>query len=899
MTERQPTFPWHTLPVPAVLEQLQTSPQGLSQAEAARRLAKFGRNELPTRRGRPLLARLLDELRNPLILILLAAGALALLLGHPTDAAVIFSVVVVDIVVGFVQEFRAERALSALRRFLAPKARVYRDGEEMEVPAAGLVPGDLVLLLTGDRVPADLRLVEAFSLETDESALTGESLPVAKTTEPLVEIDLPLGDRVNMAYMGTVVVRGRGLGVVVATGQATEFGRIAEAVETVEEPEIPIRRSVAQLSVLIGAIALALVALVVALGLAFGYPLVAMLLVAAGMAVAAVPEGLPVVVTIALAAGVERMARRRAIVRQLAAVETLGSCTVVCTDKTGTLTRNEMTVRRIWVGGVLYEVTGEGYIPRGVIRPVTPAPAEVSPILEECLRIGLLANDADLYREDGRYFVRGDPTDGALIVAALKAGLDRARELETYRLIDELPFESGRRYMATLHEKNGERLLFVKGAVEQVLEMSRWMLAPEGRVDLDPAPIRRMAEDLAAQGMRVLAFARKRVSPLVSEVTHAEASHGLTFVGLQAMVDPPRAEAAESVARARMAGIFVQMVTGDHPRTAAAIARMVGLLQPGQEVVPGRELDGMGDDDLRRRLPRIGVFARVSPEQKLRVVEQWKRRGDVVAVTGDGVNDAPALKAAHIGVAMGQIGTEVAREASDLVLADDNFATIVAAVEEGRVVFDNVRKVIMFLIPTGVGFILTIIASLLLGLPLPFLPAQIVWVNFATNSLQDIAMAFEPPEADVLRRPPRRPEEGLVTPLLVQRIVLVGAVIATGTLLVFWWYLASGVAIEVARSVALTTMVLYQNVHIFNSRTELRSAFSLSPLTNPFLVVSVLVAFGAQLLAIYWAPLQALLGTVAIGFGDWALAAAVAVTVLAVVEVEKAVRRRRSAARRG
>jgi Ca2+-transporting ATPase len=887
--------PWHTLDTDRALSKLQTGWEGLPEDEAARRLVQYGPNEVPSEeRTRPI-AILLRQVRSPLIYILITAAVAALALGKYVDVTVILAVVVLNSIVGFVQEYKAEQAMQALAAALAPRARVLRAGAEREIDARMVVPGDIVLLESGVKVPADLRLLRAFDLQADESILTGESVPVAKHLEVIHDPNAPLGDRANMVFMGTGIARGRGAGVAVATGLQTVFGEISAQVRRVGEVESPLQLRLDRFAQLIAGLVVAVTAVVFGLGLGLGEKLSDILLTAVATAVATVPEGLPVTITVALAVGVWRMAQRNAIVRKLPAVETLGSCTVICSDKTGTLTKNEMTVTSIYAGGRAYSVTGSGYAPAGeILADGRRVALSEHPELELTLRIGMLANESSLYQEDGRYRPDGDPTEVALLVAAMKGGLHDELERDAYPLLDEIPFESERQYMATLHRHDERRLIFVKGAPERVLEMCDAMLTGETMVavPLDQAKLLHESHRLATQGLRVLAMAFKIAAPGAEELDHRDVESGLTFAGLQGMIDPPRPEAIAAVARCRDAGIRVVMITGDHKVTAEAISRRAGIVADrAVRVIDGRELEEMDDDQLRARVAEASVYARATPHHKLRVVRQLRERGEVVAVTGDGVNDAPALKQADIGVAMGIAGTDVAKEASDMVLADDNFATIYAAVEEGRVVFDNIRKVVMFLIPTGLGLVLTVITSIALRLPLPFLPAQAIWINLVTNGLQDVAMAFEPAEEDVGRRPPRSPTEGLLTRPMVERTILVGLVLLAGTLGVFGWQIAFGASVEYARTVAVTTMVLFQNFHIFNSRSFTRSAFLMNPLSNRFLFASVAAALGLQILALYWGPLESIFGLEPLDLQTWLVIVGVAVSVFAVVEVDKVVRR--------
>lgn len=890
--DSSPQVRWHQMEVEEVLARLKTSREGLSDDEAARRLKQYGPNQLPVEEAPLPIVILLRQVKSPLIYILLAAGLVTALLGKYVDTGVILSVVVLDAIVGFTQEYKAEQALRALAGMTAPRARVLRRGKEREIPAVEVVPGDVVLLESGVKVPADLRLFRVVELQMDESLLTGESLPAIKRTEPVPDPNAPIGDQVDMAFMGTSVTRGRGAGVVVATGTYTAIGQISAEVRQVGEVKSPLQARLTHLAYLIAIIVLGVTALVFFLGLLAGENLADIFLTAVATAVATVPEGLPVTITAALAVGVWRMAQRKAIIRKLPAVETLGGCTYICSDKTGTLTRNEMTVTRIFDGEHLFEVTGVGYTPRGeFLLQGRPVRVQDYPGLELALRIGMLCNESSVYEEEGRYRVEGDPTEAALIVSAMKGGLDREREQEEYPLLDEVPFESERQYMATLHDHHGQRLIFVKGAPERVLEMCETTYV-HSTASLVRQSALQESHRLASQGLRVLAMAYKPAAPGATKVDHRDVEAGLVFVGLQAMIDPPRPEAIEAVARCKQAGIQVVMITGDHRVTAEAVARQMSISRDSSiQCIDGRQLEGMDDEELFARVRHVSVFARATPHHKLRIVQQLQRHGEVVAVTGDGINDAPALKQADIGVAMGIAGTDVAKEAADMVLADDNFATIYAAVEEGRVVFDNIRKVVMFLIPTGLGLVLTVIASLVLKLPLPFLPAQAIWINLVTNGLQDVAMAFEPAEEDVGRRPPRDPREGVITRLMVERTALAGLVLLAGTLGVFLWQLNSAASIDHARTVAMTTMVLFQNFHIFNSRSFTRSIFQMDPLSNRFLFVSIVAALGLHVLALHWAPLQFILRTEPLSLETWLVMVSVAATVLLAVELDKVVRR--------
>ncbi|MFA5354845.1 MAG: HAD-IC family P-type ATPase, partial [Thermodesulfovibrionales bacterium] len=755
-----------------------------------------------------------------------------------------------------------------------------------------LVPGDIVLLASGSRIPADLRLLHTIELKVDEAMLTGESLPADKTAPPIRDDRLPPGDQKNMAFMGTAVVNGRAKGVVVETGATTILGSIAREVREAGTVKAPLQEKIHGFAKTIGFIVLGASAFLFFAGLLMGEGVREMFMTAVAAAVATIPEGLPIVVTIAMAIGVARMARHNAIVRKLPAVETLGSATVIGSDKTGTLTKNEMTVKLIHDGSHTYEVGGSGYEPEGeLLHEGLPVEAKERRHLQQLLRIGLLCNESNLYEEEGQYRIDGDPTEGALIVSAMKAGLKPEEEKELYRQASIIPFESDRGYMATLHRHGGKSLIFVKGAPEKVLDMCAWPAEGEepGKKEL----LHRAAE-FAREGLRVLAFAYQEASADLEELTHRDVESGLTFAGLQGMIDPPRPEVIEAIEGCKRAGIRVVMITGDHAVTAGAIAGKLGIAGEEAKVLTGKEIETMDDQDLYERVNEVSVYARVSPEHKLRIVQQLKRHGEIVAVTGDGVNDAPALKAAHIGIAMGRGGTDVAKEASDMVLTDDNFSSIFHAVREGRVVFDNIRKVTFFLIPTGVAAILSIMGTMLLGLPIPYVPAQLLWINLVTNGLQDVALAFEPGGSGITDRPPRSAREGIMSRLLVERTILVGLLISAGVVFNFVGALKAGDSLEKARTVAVTTMVFFQFFQAWNSRSEVRSVLRISLMSNPVLFYSMVAAFFAQLAVIYVPALQWVFRMEPITTAEWLRILMVSSTVIVVVELDKWVRRRRA-----
>ncbi|WP_141266767.1 cation-transporting P-type ATPase [Thermodesulfovibrio sp. Kuro-1] len=886
---------WYQISSKEIYQKLNTSEKGLTNEEAQKRLKQYGANRLTEEEKINRLKIFLHQFASPLIYILIIAGVVTILLKEYIDASVIFAAVIINAIIGYFQEYKAEQSVRALKRMLVPKAKVLRDGVERDITSEELVPGDIVLLYSGIRVPADIRLIHTVELKIDESILTGESLPVEKHHHVIKEENLTYGDQKNMAFMGTIVVSGRAKGVVVETGMNTVFGKIAKHIKEAETVKAPLQDKITKFANAIGILVLSASLLLFIAGLIIGESIKYMFMTAVAAAVAAIPEGLPVVVTVALAVGVSRMAKHNAIVRKLHAVETLGSTTVIGSDKTGTLTKNEMTVKVIYDGKDVYEVEGSGYEPKGnILHNGLPVNPKERHHLIDVLRIGLLCNESSVYVENGEYKIQGDPTEAALIVSAMKAGMSPEEEKERYRQIAIIPFESERGYMATLHRHKGKKYLFVKGAPEKVLEMC---IKDSFGNEIDREKILHMANEFAKRGLRILAFAYREIKEEIEEITCKEIEKcdtvsGLIFAGLQGMIDPPRPEAIEAIKGCKSAGIRVVMITGDHAVTAKAIGEMLGISDGKSKVLTGKELERMSDEELFHKVKEVSIYARVSPEHKLRIVNQLKRHGEIVAVTGDGVNDAPALKAAHIGIAMGKSGTDVAKEASDMVLTDDNFASIFHAVREGRIVFDNIRKVTFFLIPTGVASILSIILAMLFSVPIPYVPAQILWINLVTNALQDIALAFEPGEKGVLTRPPRDPKEGIMSRLLIERTIIVGALISAGIVFNFINALESDASLERARTVAVTTMVFFQFFQAWNSRSEYESIFKISLLSNPFLFLSLIAATIAQLAFIYVPTLQWIFRTEPISIKDWHNVLLVALSVIIVVEIDKWLRRR-------
>ncbi len=881
---------------------------GLDDAEAAARRERFGPNVLPHLRRQSPLVRLALQFHNPLIYILVAAGAVTALLGEVVDASVIFGVVVINAVIGFVQESRAEQALEALVRMARTRATVVRGGRKLAIDSQDLVPGDLVLLESGDKVPADLRLISVRELRADESTLTGESVPVAKS-DRILPRETIVADRENLAFAGTLVSGGRGAGVVMSTAGDTELGRIHRLVGEAGGIDTPLTRRIARFSKIISIVIVALAAFTFMIGVARGEPASYMFVAAVALAVGAIPEGLPAAVTITLAIGVSRMARRRAIVRKLPAVETLGSTTVICSDKTGTLTENQMTVQAILAGGEFFAVEGAGYAPLGAIRRGDEAVrAEAAPALAECLTGGALCNDARLREREGRYEVVGDPTEAALLVAARKGGLDPVALAREHPRIDAIPFESEHQYMATLHSQAPGQtpVVYIKGAPERVLPRCGQALGPTGQdVPLDRAAALAEVERLAGEGLRVLAIARVP-APLGTVTLEAALIEegGLTLLGLEAMLDPPRPEAMAAVARCHAAGIAVKMITGDHVATARAIAERLHLEGPeardgGPEVLSGADLAALPEDELAEAVERANIFARVAPEQKLRLVEALQSRGHVVAMTGDGVNDAPALKQADIGVAMGVAGTEVAKEASDVVLTDDNFASIAAAVEEGRRVFDNLTKFIVWTLPTNVGEGLLILAAIGAGTTLPILPVQILWINMTTAVALGLMLAFEPKEPGIMSRPPRDPARPLLTGELIGRILLVSGLLVAGAFLLFHWEQAGGASLAEARTVAVNVFVVGELFYLFNCRSLEHSMFRVGVFSNHWVTGGVLTMVGLQVLITYAPFMNTLFHTAPLGLQSWVRIIGVGACVYAAVGAEKWLRQRRRVTRPG
>ena len=828
------------------------------------------------------------QFTDPLVIILVVSAVVTIFLDEWVDAIVIFGVVLLNAIVGYLQEAKAVAAIEALSRAMTAEATLLRAGDQVRLPATEIVPGDLVLVQAGDKVPADLRLLRTRDLRVDESALTGESVPVEKD-HSTVDRDAVLAERVDMAYASTLVTYGTGAGLVVATGDQTEVGKISRLIQEAHDLKTPLTRKIDQFSKVLLVVIVVLAALTFVIGLVRGEDIVEMFRASIALAVAAIPEGLPAAVTVTLAIGVNRMAKRKAIIRKLPAVETLGSTMVICTDKTGTLTQNEMTVQRLVAGGEESRVSGVGYGPAGEIEPGPSAAAR------EVLLAGLLCNDTALTETDGHYEVAGDPTEAALLTSAAKAGLDGAAERADLRRVDAIPFESAYQYMATLHDAgDGRRVVYLKGAVEKVLARCSSALDAAGApAALDAASVHAEVDALAADGLRVLAFARGAPPDGTDHIGHDDVAGGLTFLGLQAMMDPPRPAAIAAVKACHDAGIGVKMITGDHAVTAAAIAREIGIAAGAEDgAVTGGEMAAVHDAEFIELADRTNVFARVTPEQKLRLVEALQSKGQVIAMTGDGVNDAPALKQADIGVAMGITGTDVAKDAADMVLTDDDFASIEAAVEEGRGVFDNLVKFIAYALPTNVGQGLVILAGIVIGTALPIEPLQILWINMITAVLLGLGLAFEPKEPGIMDRPPRAPGSPIVTRGVMVRIVIAGLILLVCAFGIFEWAEGRGLGDAGARTAAVNVFMSVQIFYLFACRSLRRSLFTYNPFSNPIILLGVAVVVVLQLLFTYAPFMQVAFGTASISGSEWAVIVAIGLGTMVFMDLVGVVLRR-------
>ncbi|WP_426447248.1 calcium-translocating P-type ATPase, SERCA-type [Paenibacillus sp. S-38] len=884
---------WVHMTVQEILQASGTEPsQGLSEEEAQGRLAEHGKNELAEGQGISPITLFLNQFKDFMVLVLVGATLVSGLLGEYLDAVTIIAIIIMNGILGFVQEFRAERSLRALKELSAPNAKVLRGGRVELVPARELVPGDIVLLESGDRVPADIRFIEAYGAYAEESALTGESVPVAKHTEALLGEEIPLGDQRNLGFMGTMLTRGTAKGVVIRTGMKTEMGKIADLIQQTDAQETPLQHRLEQLGKILIIVALGLTVLVVAAGILHGQEPYGMFLAGVSLAVAAIPEGLPAIVTIALALGVQRMIQRKAIVRKLPSVETLGCASVICSDKTGTLTQNKMSVTHLWLGGDVLEVTGDGYAPSGeILRDGKGIDVRNHQMLRRLLQVSVLCNNAQLYEEeraaDGKkkkdeepgsqWNIKGDPTEGALVVLGAKAGMTHASLDGLYRRVHELPFDSERKRMSVVVEHQGGRMVCTKGAPDLLIQQCAYVLWDEKVIPFTPtlkSKVLAANEGMAKNALRVLGLAYRDLKAGERGEDEREVEAQLVFVGLTGMIDPPRREVREAILKCRRAGIKTVMITGDHQTTAEAIARQLSILPQDGRTLNGQQLASMSDEELDKVIEGVYVFARVSPEHKLRIVKSLQRGGHTVAMTGDGVNDAPAIKAADIGIAMGISGTDVSKEASSLVLSDDNFATIVSAIEEGRGIYENIRKFIRYLLASNVGEIMTMFLAMMAGLPLPLIPIQILWVNLVTDGLPAMALGVDQAEKDLMQHKPRPAKENIFARRLGWKIISRGILIGVCTLAAFYIALKQGGdsadALVKAQTVAFVTLVMAQLIHVFDCRSS-RSIFHRNPLQNVWLVLAVVSSLLLMFPVLYVEQLQPIFKTVPLGLADWIL----------------------------
>jgi Ca2+-transporting ATPase len=875
---------WHSLSESETVKKLDTTENGLTSQQAALKLETYGKNELTAKVKISALSILLEQFKNVLIIILLVATILSAFLGHGLEAIVITVIVFFAVLLGFFQEYRAEQALEALKKMAAPTASIIRDGLEIKIDASNLVPGDLVILRAGDKIPADLRLIESINLQTSEASLTGESLPVQKNIAVIGSQEIAIGDRINLGFAGTSVTYGRGKGLVVETGMNTEFGKIAQMLQEVKSSKTPLQENLDKLGHTLAKGALGLVAVVIVIGLFRGISFIEMFVFGISLAVAVVPEALPAVVTISLAIGVKKMVKRNALIRHLPAVETLGSTSVICSDKTGTLTKDEMTVRKIYVSGQSIDVTGSGYAPIGEFlkngTAITPTVA-----LKKLLEAGVLSSDAVILESEknkNEWEMKGDPTEGALLTIAAKAGYNKAILDKQFIRLEEIPFTSETKRMTTLHKTGETKTAFSKGAYEVILDSCTKVLTDEGEKNLDNAlreKINTAAKNMAESALRVLAVSSKNTDSLKN------AENEMTFLGLVGMIDPPRAEVKKAIEICEKAGIKPIMITGDHPVTAAAIAKELGILKNGR-LITGVELSALSETEFEKEVANIDVYARVSPEHKLRVVTALQKNGQTVAMTGDGVNDAPALKKADIGVAMGITGSDVTKEAGAMTLLDDNFASIVAAVEEGRGIFNNIKKYLMYLLSSNLGEIGLILVSSILGFPLPLTAVQILYVNLATDGLPALALAIDPPEDDLMLHKPRKASSGIFTPHVLFLIITGGVWSTIINLSLFAWMLSSGRTLKDAMAVTFISLVLIQFLKAYNFRSAHRSAFH-KPFANKWLNITIIWEFLLLCAIVYFAPLQKPFGTFSLHINEWVIIFVMAFSIVPVIELAK------------
>ena len=876
VTTKQNQKFWHSIEVNDVLKEFDTNTQtGLKSSEIEDRQQKYGKNVLTQKKGDGPIKRFFLQFHNCLLYVLIVSGFVTLFLHEWADCSVIFGVVLINAIVGFIQESKALKSLEALAKSMTTQAVVLRDGQRMHIDSSEVVPGDILYFISGDKVAADIKLISSRELQINESALTGESLPVEKNINTLPSSTV-LADRKNMLYASTLVTYGSGKGIVVATGDNTEIGKISQLISSTDALDTPLTQKMSKFSTFLVYLIMSMAMVTFIVGIVHGQPWKLMFTAAIGLAVAAIPEGLPAAMTITLAIGVSRMSRKKAIIRKLPAVETLGSTTVICSDKTGTLTENQMTVVEIFTDGKIFEVSGTGYSFDGQIKVKetnTIIGLEYSKSFKLCLQAGYLCNDSKIISIDGRNDVQGDPTEGALIVSGAKAKLNNEL-IEEFPKLDTIPFESQYQYMATLHNNGSTNIAFIKGALEKITAMCSYMLDEKGnKIEFNKEQILKVANDMAARGLRVLCFAYKDIDSNISQIKHEDILTGLTFVGLQAMIDPARPEVIEAVKKCHSAGIRIKMITGDHALTASAIAKAIGIVKgekPNYTAITGKDLEQYDDEQLKDIATNYSVFARVTPEQKLRLVRALQSRNNIVAMTGDGVNDAPALKQANIGVAMGITGTEVAKESADMILTDDNFASIVAAVEEGRGVFDNIRKFIIWTLPTNMaqGFAM-MVAIFLNRTQLPILPAQILWINMSTALFLGMMLSFEPKEEGIMDRQPLDPKMKIMDGIFWYRLMIISILIVSGVFVLFDYELSHGASIEQARGVAVSVFIVCQSMYLLNCRSMSRSMFSLGLFSNPYIWLGIFIMFATQFIFLYVSPVNNFFSVTAIGVSSW------------------------------
>lgn len=868
---------FHTLSETEIERSLNTNfQQGLTDGEVKKRIEQYGYNELEVHRKESNLLLFLSQFKDFLVIVLLVAVLLSFILGEYADAITIFTIVMINALLGFFQERKAEKALEALQKLSAPHVNALRNGEWVKVPSKELVPGDVIRFSSGDRIGADVRIIESISLEIEESPLTGESVPVEKTTDPISEMEPGIGDMKNMAFMGTLVTRGSGIGIVIATGMKSEMGKISGLMQGTQTIQTPLQRRLQQLGKILIVVAVLLTILVVGIGIIQDRNIYTMLLIGVSLAVAAIPEGLPAIVTVVLSLGVTRMIKKNAIVRKLPAVETLGTATVICSDKTGTMTQNKMTVTHLWMGGQTWTVDGVGYHPEGTFyQEGLPIDIQKEMMLHQMLKFGMICNHAEIKKKDKDYILDGAPTEGALLVAAMKAGFTRNELLKEYKIVKEFPFDSTRKMMSmVIEDSEGKQFVVAKGAPDVLTNISSFILW-NGREqsfseELKTA-VQLAIDDLASQALRTMAIAFKEIPMKTNISDMKEAERDLTLIGLQGIIDPPRPEVKQAVEECKEAGIKTVMITGDHLTTAKAIASKLGIYQEHNKLIDGKTLAKMSVEELEEMVEEVTVFARVSPEHKLKIVNAFQRRGHIVAMTGDGVNDAPAIKAADIGISMGITGSDVAKESSALILLDDNFATIKSAIKEGRNIYENIRKFIRYLLASNVGEILVMLFAIILALPLPLVPIHILWVNLITDGLPAMALGVDEPEEDVMKSKPRNPKEGIFARGLGWKVVSRGLAIGIVTLAAFMIALNNHPnQLEYAQTIAFTTLVMAQLIHVFDCRSE-RSIYSRNPFDNKFLVGAVTSSILLMLIVIYIPPLQPIFSTAPIQLVDWLL----------------------------